>query len=70
MKDLELRKTMTKKAYFALVSKRRGTNGFNTGTRTFKDARDLKYDRKLWKRQKKGSCVGDTQLLFLPKYIA
>lgn len=48
---LEMKKTMTKKTYKALMASRRGVNGFNTGTRTHKDGKDKMYDRRLWKKE-------------------
>ena len=42
--DILLRRTMTKKAYDKLNRSRRAVNGFNTGTRTHKSAKD--YSRK------------------------
>jgi len=46
--DLYLRRTMTKKAYKELQKKQRGVNGFNTGTRTMKDAHDRMVQKVNW----------------------
>lgn len=39
---------MTKKAYKELQKKQRGVNGFNTGTRTMKDAHDRMVQKVNW----------------------
>ena len=43
------RKTMTKKAWKAIQAEKRKVNGFNTGTRNMKSAKD--YNRQVSKKE-------------------